>query len=982
MNRYPGIRPFRSDERHLFFGRDQDIERLHRLIGLEQVVILYGKSGYGKSSLLQAGVLPRIAADDDIQAWEIRLGPCKPGESLPPADTLRQTLARGLGRRLTVPADLAGPSLWQTLKNYQTPQRNRFLLVFDQFEEIFTYPPAQILDFKQQLAEALFSLVPDRYARAFARSEAAQDPAARTRFFAPLELKVVFSIRADRMSLLHQLKDYLPNLLQHAYLLDALDEGQATEAVVKPASLQTTPNPTPEGRGGVEDTVEDIVEDTARAVTSPLPSGEGSGVGLPPFSTPPFSYTPEALRLIFNELRDQDTGKIETSALQIVCKHVEDNIVAKKQSGALGAPMLSITPADLGDLKSIFRAFYDNTIAALPPGEQRSARHLVEDVLIKDGIRLPFAEQALLTEPGVSAGLLEKLERASLLRVELDEQRRKIYEVGHDTLVAPIEEAAKARRDEEEKERLQQEAEAARLREEEALRREREAERRRRRATLLAWGAGVAALLAVAASVLAFQQTRAAEKAQKEAVSQTEMAKKQKGIAENALRQADDNLKLAKREEARAKEALLQVEKEKAATDAQRRVAEQNFQIAQQKTKEAEAKAEEARVALQKVEETTVQIVQNLLRNASTQVYHLRYDDAVETLHDAVRLVADKPADSPLGRLRPALADSLLEPAYFYAETEQYAEALIETGIAANLLGLTDPTADWHDPLADQKNWTPTQRKSHLKAFRAALQKLRPDRFTALEQRYYPLLLRVPGGKCKMSNTYTPQLSAFQLARTEATFFQWAVHAAATHQKITNFSPSWGLDGDNPVVNVSWYDAVVYANWLSERAGLETVYEIDSVGKEQYSWTVVCLEKKNGFRLPTEAEWQYAATNAGQDTTDYAGSKNLDEVGWYDENSAIDGVYRTHPVAGKKPNGLGLYDLSGNVMEWCLDWYDDYPSGSPTNPIGPVGGSYRVLRGGSWYDVAVNARVGVRSYSIPRFRRGYYGLRLARTVNF
>ncbi|HNG89836.1 MAG TPA: hypothetical protein PK858_06515, partial [Saprospiraceae bacterium] len=77
----------------------------------------------------------------------------------------------------------------------------------------------------------------------------------------------------------------------------------------------------------------------------------GWGVGL--FSTPPFSYTPEALRLIFNELRDQDTGKIETSALQIVCKHVEDNIVAKKQSGALDAPLLSITPADLGDLKSI-----------------------------------------------------------------------------------------------------------------------------------------------------------------------------------------------------------------------------------------------------------------------------------------------------------------------------------------------------------------------------------------------------------------------------------------------------------------------------------------------------------------------------------------------------------------------------------------------------------------------------------------------------
>jgi hypothetical protein len=238
-----------------------------------------------------------------------------------------------------------------------------FLFLGFQFEELFTYPAEQILDFKRQLAEALYALVPDRYARALAKNPAALSPDGQAVFYTPLELKVVFSIRADRMSQLNALKDHLPNLLQHAYLLDALDEKQATEAVVAPAALPQFP----EGSGSS--------------------SGQEEG-----FSTTPFSYEPAALALIFKELRDADTGKIETSALQIVCKHVEDNIVAP-QSLITNQPVtnqpISIGPADLGNIKSIFRQFYDRSIASLPEREQPVARHLVEDLLIKDGIRRP-----------------------------------------------------------------------------------------------------------------------------------------------------------------------------------------------------------------------------------------------------------------------------------------------------------------------------------------------------------------------------------------------------------------------------------------------------------------------------------------------------------------------------------------------------------------------------------------------------------------
>ncbi len=306
-------------------------------------------------------------------------------------------------------------SLWFALKMRQlVTGSTRFLFLFDQFEEIFTYPVGQILEFKRQLAEALYTLVPDRYGRALAKNPGALTAEEQAVFYAHLDFKVVFSIRADRMSQLNTLKDYLPNLLQHAYLLDALDEQQAMEAITAPALLPRHLFAFGKREHGGASSFPELTED---------------------FDTEPFQYDPPALSAIFQELRDNDTGKIETSALQIVCRHVENNIVATRQ---YTDKQIIISPHDLGDIKAIFREFYDRTIAALPEDQQSAARHLVEDLLIKEGVRLPFAEQALLAEPQVTVGLLQALADASLLRVERDEQGRMLYEVGHDTLVVPI----------------------------------------------------------------------------------------------------------------------------------------------------------------------------------------------------------------------------------------------------------------------------------------------------------------------------------------------------------------------------------------------------------------------------------------------------------------------------------------------------------------------------------------------------------------
>lgn len=161
-------------------------------------------------------------------------------------------------------------------------------------------------------------------------------------------------------------------------------------------------------------------------------------------------------------------------------------------------------------------------------------------------------------------------------------------------------------------------------------------------------------------------------------------------------------------------------------------------------------------------------------------------------------------------------------------------------------------------------------------------------------------------------------------------------------------------DYNHPVIHVSWNDAVTYAQWLSSKTN------------------------KN-YRLPSEAEWEYAA-RGGQSSCGYpyAGSENLDEVAWYSGNSDSN----THPVGLKTPNELGLYDLSGNVWEWCQDWDGDYPNSPQTNPMGPNSGSLRVIRGGGWGSRAFYCRVTLRYYVIPGDRNADLGFRLVFVPQF
>ncbi len=507
--RYPGAQPFRTEQQPIFFGRERDTGQFYQFMQLEKAVILYSRSGLGKSSLLNAGVIPKIRKTGNLTPLVVRFGAYSDAKEEGPVeetlDSINPSRRRESFLARLLPDDV---SVWSQLKEryLQDAEKRGFVLIFDQFEELFTYPAEDIDAFKKELAEVLYTTIPQRFLDQVKTQLEGGDAILTSEEMEALHqgfpVKVVVAIRSDRMHRLNDLSDYLPGLLKHWYELGPLNREEAEDAIINPAYKK-----------------EEI------------------------FRSPPFDYTDEAIEKILYYLTKDNTQNIESFQLQLLCQSLEQKVIYEG--------VRVIHESDIIDLEDLYENYYENQISLLDtPAERLAARRLIEEGLIfeEEERRLILYEGQINKEFDVSRDLLAKLVNSHLVRAEPSLRGGYVYELSHDTLVAPVL-AAKAKRLEAEQ---RQAEEVARLERERELQRERA---RRRRATILAVIGFVLAGIALIASLMAVRQTRIARAAEQQAEQalyrfQQERAAKEQLRIEEFLRNAEtyanaDELELA-----------------------------------------------------------------------------------------------------------------------------------------------------------------------------------------------------------------------------------------------------------------------------------------------------------------------------------------------------------------------------------------------------------------------------------------------------
>jgi formylglycine-generating enzyme required for sulfatase activity len=483
---------------------------------------------------------------------------------------------------------------------------------------------------------------------------------------------------------------------------------------------------------------------------------------------------------------------------------------------------------------------------------------------------------------------------------------------------------------------------------------------------------------------------------------------------DNLLKKGDNHLKGAKpnyQEAINAYTAAILACTERA-SEAKQRLAKMvsdinklkdNAVISEKKAKEALTNLEKALSDIRVKNRTTFESFASLGANL---IYTLDHAEALEKMKVAVDIEVE------VDQKRQQLTEPICELLYFFSESSRRPEL---ARVAAGLLLQLSPGTAYAPALRQclQEGWNTRSQ------FAPLLEKL--PFFQKFQARYYPELVNVPLGadgvfdmgsdtseweRNSDEQLHQVKLSAYQIAATPTTFYQFALFCEAVDKGMASRTPYWGRFGDHPMVSVNWYETLEYANWMNVQQGLTPVYNIlknkdsdpnNQVRLDYLKWNVDWDRTAKGYRLPTGAEWELAArAGVGAPRALFAGSDTLDAVGWYWENSGnkplsgdwdVNRIYdnngRTHPVKQKKDNGIGVYDMSGNVYQWCWDWYNDayynecQKRGTEQNPVGAKSSADgRVVRGGSWYFNAERCRTANLNNGYPDYRYNFIGFRL------
>lgn len=400
-DRYPGGKPFISSQSSVFFGRENDIKKIVLKLATERFIVLFSKSGIGKTSLINAGLIPyfreNYGAKCDIIKIRFNAGP---DENRTPVEMFVENT--NINHTVLNHIPVLSTSLWQALKSRQFDDKfennKQYLIILDQFEELFNHSDKDIEDFKVQLSNLYNNKVPNDFNKTLKRelliNKELEDLFYETdledKLLAKIPIKVLISIRSDKLSLLNRLKDYFPELLLNCFELQPLDTQHARDAIVRPAQL------------------------------------EGD------FLSPKFQYSNKALECIIDFLSARNKKWIESFQLQVICQYIEEN-VKKFNIDQVEEHHIS------GHLKEVIRAYYEKEINKIAKdNEYGLLRGFIEErlILAKERRRVSLDEGSIKDELGEN--LSQRFFKSNLLRSEPNNQGGCSFELSHDSLVEPI----------------------------------------------------------------------------------------------------------------------------------------------------------------------------------------------------------------------------------------------------------------------------------------------------------------------------------------------------------------------------------------------------------------------------------------------------------------------------------------------------------------------------------------------------------------
>ncbi len=405
MDRYPGIRAFNPGEAKLFFGRRQETEDLLSLVKTRSLTVLFAKSGIGKSSLINAGLIPKLR-EHGFFPIVVRFQ----STELSPLDIMGKTLDAFIDKEMLARHLPPGgeAELWHKIKASKFGENGDQVPLFllDQFEELFGHAPEKRAEFTRQLADLVENRLPEAAQEALQSIPRSERTPEVLEWHTPAGVKFLFAIRSDLLHYLNEMTTAIPAVLTtgNRFELRPLNRLNAREAIVEPARL------------------------------------DGS------FSSPVFTYEEATLDDILTNLSSQKGDEIESFQLQILCGEIEKKVVAKGAAGVV------VTPDYLGGaegIKAILNNYYENSIGRLGDDSSKTlARHLIEDQLIADRKRIGAAVETVT----LPKELVEKLLASRIIRVS-NTHLGDVFEISHDTLVDPIVKSRDARREREAAER-------------------------------------------------------------------------------------------------------------------------------------------------------------------------------------------------------------------------------------------------------------------------------------------------------------------------------------------------------------------------------------------------------------------------------------------------------------------------------------------------------------------------------------------------